>query len=175
MAPTALVRIADRNAAEVGFDRIVDIAFLDLVELEIVLVDGKPKTRCAIATCHIIVDDEGHLPEDVAQLARDRTAHLGIIAVDLGEQRGDDGRPRRNFDNFHHRALEEYSDLSIARARRGQSYGWCDAVRPWARIDLQITLLRLVAQVGVAHQAVEIEWSGRSDISLECSPTRASL
>ena len=132
MAPATFMRIADRNAAEVGLDRIVDVVFFDLVELNVVLIDGKAKTRRAITTGHIIVDDEGHLTEDIAQLNRNRASNIRIVAVNLGKQRGDDRRPRRNFDHFHDRTFGMRKSFQRA-ARRAQSCGWCDAVRLWAR------------------------------------------
>ena len=61
MATTAFVRIADRHTTEVRFDSIVDVSFFDLVELEVVVIDGEPKARRSITIGHIIVDDEGHL------------------------------------------------------------------------------------------------------------------
>ena len=165
MAPATFMRIADRNAAEVGLDRIVDVVFFDLVELNVVLIDGKAKTRRAITTGHIIVDDEGHLTEDIAQLNRNCASHIGIVAVNLGKQRGDEGGPGGTSNRI-------FTTLSLGYAEfpprpHVQRIGAVRWRSPLGANRLQIALLRLTTQIRVPHEAVEIEWSGRPRIGLD--------
>ncbi len=133
IAPAALVRVADRRAAEVGGDGVVDVLLLHLVELEVVLVDLDAQPRRLLAEAHVVVDDEGHGVEDFAHLARDLAALIGIGAVDLGEQRGDDGRPRRHLDHLEGRAFGRRQSFETLAHVERDLRGWCGGARPWAR------------------------------------------
>ena len=133
MPPAAAMRIADRHAAKIGPDRIVDIALLDLVIFEIVLIDGDTQARRAVLEAVVIVDDEGDVPEDAANLTRNGAARLGIGTIDFGEQRRNDRRPRRDFDNLDRRSAPARRGLSASREFRARSHGWRGCAHPSAR------------------------------------------
>ena len=143
MTSAAFVRVADRHAAQIGADRVIDIALLDLVKFEIVVIDRQAHARRAFAIADVIIDDVGHRAEYLAEFACDGAALFGICAVDLGEQRRDHGWTRRHFD-----------DLDRCAFRHGQAFqafahiqrDYVAGARPIEfreQIDLQIALVGL--------------------------------
>ena len=100
LAATATMRIANCAVGIETLQRIVDIAFLDLVVFEVVLVDRGAHARHLLAEAVIDVDDERYLGKGLTDFLCCLTARFRIGAIDLGEQSGHHRRARRRLDNL---------------------------------------------------------------------------
>ena len=101
------------------------------------------------------------------RIRRRGAPRLSVRPIDLGQQRRQKRGPRRNLDDFERRAggqrqiREPAADVerdAMARAR----------TLPFRqKVDREIALLRVLAQIIMADKAVEVEWRGRSRIGLD--------
>ena len=163
----AALRIADLHPADQRADRVVDRLLLDAVEFERLLVDREAQALGRLAETVVDVDDEIDRLERLAHFRGERAAARRVRAIDFGEQRREHRRPGRNLDHLERRAGgqreigEPTADVERDRVARALALVFGD------EIDREVALLRIRAQVVVAHEAVEVERRRRARVGLD--------
>ncbi len=157
----------DLGSADESADRVVDRLFGDPMEFERFLVDceAQPLRRHAVAI--VDVDDEVDRFEGFADFRGQLAPARRVGPIDFGQQRREDGRPGRDFDDLD-RSVRRQRHIRepVANVKRNRMAG----ARPFAfrlEIDRKIPRLRIGAKIIVAHKAVEVEWRGRPRVGLD--------
>ena len=112
------------------------------------------------------IDDVGHRFEGLADLACDLAAGLGVGAVDFGQERGDDRRAGGRFDGLERGAGGHIERQDTLANVERDVVGGALAVVLGLKVDLHVAHLRLIAQVVMPHQPVEVEGCGGAGMGL---------
>ena len=171
----AALRIADRRAAEQAGDRVVDRLFLDAVEFQRLLVDREAQALGRLGEAVVDVDDKIDRLERFADFGRHRAPALRVGAIDFGEHGGKHRRAGRHLDHLERRPGRQRQIGEPMADVEGDGVAGALALRLVDQIDGEIALLRLVAQVVMAHQAVEVERRRRAGVGLDRGQLRQGL
>ncbi len=112
------------------------------------------------------VHDVGGPLEDRAHLAGDGDLALVVQAVDLRHQRGQHRRPGRDLHDLGVAVVRAGDLLQGGAQRPGDGVALAVAIVLVHQIDLDVPQVGPLAQVVLAHQAVEVDGCGGAGIGL---------
>ena len=127
------------------------------MEIQIGVIQHQPLPfrRDAKAVVHVHNVRNGR--ENLAQLQRNGAAGLGIRAVNLGQKGGHDRWAGRRFHHLHRSAFGQVQRQNTRPQVQSDVMAFAVALTLGREVHLQIAIARLVAQIIVPHQAVEVE------------------
>ena len=160
------VRITDPHPAQKRADGVVQGLLLYAMEFHVLVVDLQMNALMGLAEGIVHVDDKVHRTKDLADAAR-RLAPAGRIgAVDLCHQGRQNGRPGRHLDDLDGASVgRRQGGESAARVER-DSVALTVALVLGPQVDLELAVPGPVAQIGMAHQAVEVKGRRRARVGL---------
>ena len=101
VAAIATMGIAEVYALQQGGEGTVNHAFINLVEFEVLLVNGYAHTHRWVAEGVVCFTEGGHLVNGLLDFTRAVAAGLGIGAIDFGKHNIGCRWPGRRFNQFY--------------------------------------------------------------------------
>ena len=114
----------------------------------------------------ICIDDPRCLLEDLLDLLRHVELSGHVRAIDFCDQSLDDGRSRRHLTDLDAGTEGECELDQFGAHTFGDLVALHAALLDGQQIDLDVSLIRLVAQVVVAHEAIEVVRAGEPRVGL---------